>query len=612
MKITVSKTVAEVADIEQLTSGMIGKTVEIEFSEDWSGLTKTAVFSNGEISKDVINPSGTITIPWEILATPNRTVFVGFYGYTVENGEKILAIPTIYTDLGRVRRGADPSNDPSAEVSPAVAEQMQSDIAANTAELADYEQRISYLELYGGSGSGVGDSGSGTSDHRQLGHRDAANQHPMSAITGLPEALAGKGTYSKPASGIPKSDLAEDVKASLGNADSALQEHQSLAAYRTASAQDVIDNGLQGQIDALVSKSDVVDVVGTYTELQAYATNTLLNNDVIKVLTDSTHSNQRSYYRWIITGGVGAWDYIGSESVGYTKAEANALLNSKVDKAAGKGLSTNDYTNEDKAKVASAVQPSDLDTIRSGADAGATAVQPEDIGDVASEDILPVAKGGTNASEAGEALKNLNAYDLDRGAEIPEGADLDDYTENGVYYCNGSARAATLQNCPITNCNFKMIVQRTGVSTYVHQTIIAGHKNALVYMRTKAPDWQNWYENISTAKTVAIANGGTGATSASGARDNLGLGEYALLNTLPSTNITAASQLKGDRLMPIAFSDDVQLADLPFPHYAKGIFMSTGTEADSTAVVIAVGTDASLYVAYRNGSGVWTKAKKLS
>lgn len=51
------------------------------------------------------------------------------------------------------------------------------------------------------------------------------------------------GTYSKPAGGIPKADLAEAVQASLGKAETALQEHQSLAAYRTAAAQDAIDSG---------------------------------------------------------------------------------------------------------------------------------------------------------------------------------------------------------------------------------------------------------------------------------------------------------------------------------------------------------------------------------
>ena len=36
------------------------------------------------------------------------------------------------------------------------------------------------------------------------------------------------GTYSKPNTGIPKSDLASDVQTSLGKADTALQSHQTL------------------------------------------------------------------------------------------------------------------------------------------------------------------------------------------------------------------------------------------------------------------------------------------------------------------------------------------------------------------------------------------------
>ena len=58
------------------------------------------------------------------------------------------------------------------------------------------------------------------------------------------------GTYSKPTGGIPKADLANDVQASLGKAETALQEHQSLAAYRTAEAQNLIDNGKQDKLIA--------------------------------------------------------------------------------------------------------------------------------------------------------------------------------------------------------------------------------------------------------------------------------------------------------------------------------------------------------------------------
>lgn len=66
------------------------------------------------------------------------------------------------------------------------------------------------------------------------------------ALQELGAGLAG--TYSKPSSGIPKTDFAVAVQTSLDKADTALQSHQSLAAYRTAAAQDIIDNGKQDKI----------------------------------------------------------------------------------------------------------------------------------------------------------------------------------------------------------------------------------------------------------------------------------------------------------------------------------------------------------------------------
>jgi hypothetical protein len=54
------------------------------------------------------------------------------------------------------------------------------------------------------------------------------------------------GDYSKPSGGIPKTDLASAVQASLGKADTALQSVPST--YRTAAAQDVIDAGKADKI----------------------------------------------------------------------------------------------------------------------------------------------------------------------------------------------------------------------------------------------------------------------------------------------------------------------------------------------------------------------------
>lgn len=61
----------------------------------------------------------------------------------------------------------------------------------------------------------------------------------INQITANQTAIGQK--YSKPAGGIPKSDLASAVQTSLGKADKALQKVPST--YRTAAAQDTIDLG---------------------------------------------------------------------------------------------------------------------------------------------------------------------------------------------------------------------------------------------------------------------------------------------------------------------------------------------------------------------------------
>jgi len=49
--------------------------------------------------------------------------------------------------------------------------------------------------------------------------------------------------------------------------------------------------------------------------------------------------------------------------------------------------------------------------------------------------------------------------------------------------------------------------------------------------------WSSWYQVYSSADTIPLANGGTGATSASSARTNLQLGDLALLDTLSASHI---------------------------------------------------------------------------
>lgn len=89
------------------------------------------------------------------------------------------------------------------------------------------------------------------------------------------------------------------------------------------------EGNLQDQIDAIVSKSDVVDVVSCYdrgsdtskTDIVHYNTSTLGDNDVIKVLIDEQHDNATTYYRWDVS--TQKFEYIGPEGSYYTKGESD-------------------------------------------------------------------------------------------------------------------------------------------------------------------------------------------------------------------------------------------------------------------------------------------------
>lgn len=105
-----------------------------------------------------------------------------------------------------------------------------------------------------------------------------------------------------------------------------------------AETRDAADLDLQKQIDAISSASDVVDVVGTYAELQSYDTSKLSDNDIIKVLTDETHDDAISYYRWNDT--TKAFTYIGSQGPFYTKSETDATFVPQTRTINGKGLNS--------------------------------------------------------------------------------------------------------------------------------------------------------------------------------------------------------------------------------------------------------------------------------
>lgn len=125
LEIKVDRSFAQLRSEELLTAGTVGARLSFEFSEDWDGLHKTAVFTNGRITVDVLEESwdgAVCTVPHECLAQPYSRLRVGVYGVSSDGS---MAIPTVYADCGIVHVGADPSGDESAEPTLPVWEQIQ-------------------------------------------------------------------------------------------------------------------------------------------------------------------------------------------------------------------------------------------------------------------------------------------------------------------------------------------------------------------------------------------------------------------------------------------------------------------------------------------------------
>lgn len=112
------------------------------------------------------------------------------------------------------------------------------------------------------------------------------------------------------------------------------------------------DNEIWDEIEAIEAASDVVDIVGTYAELEDYDTSALKDNDIIKVLQDETHDNAIAYYRW--NDSSDEFVFVGVEGPYYTASETDTLLADKQDKliagsniqiaADGKTISATDTT----------------------------------------------------------------------------------------------------------------------------------------------------------------------------------------------------------------------------------------------------------------------------
>lgn len=184
-KLQARKTELCLLEREPVTSGSVNVyEAAFEFSEDWAGLEKTAVFRAGEKSASVLlGDTGACVVPWEVLQKPGVRLEAGVYG----SRDGTVVLPTVWADLGYIHTGATPGD----EARPPTPDLWRQELAKKADRLAldgldlkllSGEKELSKVELPP-PGGGEG----GTTDHRYLSNRDAENQHPIESISGLDE-----------------------------------------------------------------------------------------------------------------------------------------------------------------------------------------------------------------------------------------------------------------------------------------------------------------------------------------------------------------------------------------------------------------------------------------
>lgn len=186
--------------VQYLTAKVVCET------EDWTGREIKAMFGQGCTVHAITVTDGEITAKQQLNLSAGDW-HVWLVGNSARDGEVIPRITTNIAHISVAPTGGTEGN-PFPAIPPTVAEQLRADMG----DLADLttKDKSSLVAAINEAAAGGGS-------------KDAVTYTPQTLTDKQKsQARTNIGAYTKPASGIPKSDLAQSVQTSLAKADTAI------------------------------------------------------------------------------------------------------------------------------------------------------------------------------------------------------------------------------------------------------------------------------------------------------------------------------------------------------------------------------------------------------
>lgn len=192
--------------VQYLTAKVVCET------EDWTGREIKAMFGQGCTVHEITVTDGEITAKQQLNLTAGDWC-VWLVGNSARDGEVIPRITTNIAHISVAPTGGTEGN-PFPAIPPTAEEQLRADMG-NLADLTTEDKSSLVAAINEAAESG------GAADAVTYTPQTLTEEQKSQARTNIGAEKAGTG-YTKPADGIPKSDLAKSVQTSLAKADTAI------------------------------------------------------------------------------------------------------------------------------------------------------------------------------------------------------------------------------------------------------------------------------------------------------------------------------------------------------------------------------------------------------